>query len=505
MDIGSSLISLGLDLNLLQGFLNQTYAETEDMQRIAGLGFDLELELPRLETRGDQNDYRLGLHLRGLLRVEGSAPMAFDAWVVLDPVAELDASGIPVGKLRYRQIEEVLPDLARSPLEHACAPGGRIGDFIGSSLKLPLFEILLREVAHSGLVGRFGSYAEMAQEVSWSFYLGRPGTISRPHYRTPATGYKQFSLKFEGVTEKVTVPALIASVALPGQEAELPDRVSTVPHATGIQLITSKALMDANLAQKAKARIGTKIADDVEIKSLSLTSTDAGIAIDLHGEKHSGSLDIQGTIAAQFYGEIGGTLVMVPAIQVDVEMAPWVEALSFLCAALPLVGWVIGDILIWEPFEDVQESAPIDSGETLARDFNETLRPIAEQVATSFQIEGVESRAYLADVWFFDGNFAVSAAAFAGLWHAQILETTYDVAHVGRQGHLKPVTSVADLLLDSGQRLKPWHAGELAKLGILKIPHHHGVKNHLARGGFYLRSNPNATTTDNLIPEPALT
>jgi hypothetical protein len=35
--------------------------------------------------------------------------------------------------------------------------------------------------------------------------------------------------------------------------------------------------------------------------------------------------------------------------------------------------------------------------------------------------------------------------------------------------------------------------------GILEIPHHHVVRNERALEGVYLRSDPNDTTSDNLI------
>jgi hypothetical protein len=503
MDIGTSLISIGIDLRLLQGFLNQSYEESEQMQHISDDDYELDLERPLLETRDDGQ--RLGLHLRGLLKLSEPPAIAFDTWIELEPTPDGGDGnqGTPVGKLRYKGVEDTQPESARFLVEEACAPDGTIGSFL-AAMEFPLFEPLLAEVSESQILGPHVRGAELMEQVSVDFYLGRPGTITRPLYRTPAIGYKRFGLELESVAEKATVPALIASVALAKQEAALPGKLSTVPYATGMQLIVSKTIMDAKLAQQAEAQIGTKLQDDVVTKSLSLIAGNAGIDIQLHGEGSKAEVDISGTIAARFSGGIGGSLHMVPAIQVSVEMSWWVEALSLICIAMPLLGWVVGDIFIWEPFEDKEESAPITSNERLSRQFNDALRPVAERLTRSLRIAPMASRAYLADVWFFAGNFAVSAAAFAGRWPARIDEITYDVAHVGRQGHLKPVPSVAELLLDGGQRLKPWHAGELAKLGILEIPHHHGVENHLARGGFYLRSNPNNTTADNLIQEPAL-
>jgi len=170
----------------------------------------------------------------------------------------------------------------------------------------------------------------------------------------------------------------------------------------------------------------------------------------------------------QFYGGTGGSLSMVPAVDVDVDTDWWVDLLSVFAVAIPIVGWILGDIFIWDPLEEARADAPITANASLSRQFNDALRPVTEAVTNSLDIQDLESRAYLSDVWFFDGHFAVAAAAFAGIHRETIAAVSHDIAYVGTdRDRLKPVPSVHEITLSQGQVLKPWQAGELAKLGIL--------------------------------------
>ena len=59
--------------------------------------------------------------------------------------------------------------------------------------------------------------------------------------------------------------------------------------------------------------------------------------------------------------------------------------------------------------------------------------------------------------------------------------------------------SVDEITLGTGQSVAPWQAAQLVHDGLIALPGHHAVENPQARGGWYLRSNPNDTLADNLI------
>jgi hypothetical protein len=133
---------------------------------------------------------------------------------------------------------------------------------------------------------------------------------------------------------------------------------------------------------------------------------------------------------------------------------------------------------------------------------------VADDLAAGFGIEGEEgedpipSAAFLDDIWIFDGNLAVSVVALLGYNPATIEGVLYDTAFIklkrSRQRR-KPVQSVEQLRLSTGQWVRPWQAAQLLDAGIVDIPDHHVVRNPKAREGIFLRSDPNETDADNLV------
>jgi len=344
--------------------------------------------------------------------------------------------------------------------------------------------------------------------LAFEFYLGRPGYFSRPSYspfHIGPDGVRTDALIFNGRTEHSTVPSLVASVALAGQQARLPGDVSNVVRGTGMQLVVSKTLFDRDLARQAASQVGTEF-DGVEIDSMSVTSVDAGIELNMNASKTGVTVRIEGTIVGVFSEELAGTeelpgfearLNMHPVLSVDIDTVWWVKLINVLTFT-PFLGTLLNDIFIWKPLGEARQEATVTVDRTLATQFNEALAPIASALNGALELENIESRTYVSGIWFFDGNFTVAAAAFAGVHPETITAVSHDMAFVG--DNLKQVISVSTISLSEGHVLKPWQAGELAKLGILDIPNHHGVENSLARGGYYLRSDPNDTITDNLVP-----
>ncbi|HUG84974.1 MAG TPA: hypothetical protein VMM13_10435, partial [Euzebya sp.] len=334
-----------------------------------------------------------------------------------------------------------------------------------------------------------------------AFYLGRPAPIRRPLWDVAKVdGEWQPHLDLD--VSHTTTPALIAAVGLAGSDPVPPAAPSIVRPGTGLGLVTTATMMAARLAVEKAATEGTQI-EGVTVDRLDVVTTDYGFDID--GEAHAtgAELDFAGSLVARFVGGVGGQLVLRSTIETDVDRDWWADVLSALAALVPGLGWILGEIFIWGP----EREAPEKVENALLDRFTTPLAAAAQQLAGALSLPLIPTDAYLADVWFVDGNLCVAAAAFAGRISSEVRSVFHDVAYVaadpaGEGKHAnrrRPVKSVGDITLASGHTLKPWQAGRLVRDELVRIPGHHAVSNPLARGGVYLRSNPDDTTSNNLL------
>jgi hypothetical protein len=498
MDVGSALLLFGLDIELLQGIVNHLYESDPTLRSVDGGNglFHLDLDPPAIETRAD-GAFRMGVHLTGRLFVGAQPdPLVFDTWVRLRPELVGNPGEIPAGALRFDAVEDVVPAGAEQPVADAFGPDGFIGKTL-DTLTIPVFADLLAS-ANDQL---FPDAELDVSRFSTAFYLGRSAPIRRPVWTVRrANSHWEPSLDLD--VTYATVPALMAAVGPAGADPVPPDAPSVVRSGTGLGLVTSAGLLAQRFARESEAVVGTKL-QDLTIDRLDVSSTDWGFDVDGEGHKTGAEVDFSGSLVVQFRGGVGGEIVMRSTVETDVDTAWWVDLLSVVAALVPGLGWFLGDLLIWGP---VQE-APGKVEAALLDQFSTPLASAAQQLATAFGLEGIPTSAFLADVWFFDGNLAVTAAAFAGRRTEEVQAVTHDVAYLaadpgGAGKHTnrrRPVSSVAEITLSGGHALKPWQAGQLVHDGLLRIPGHHAVSNPLAKGGVYLRSNPDDTTSNNLL------
>lgn len=498
MNLGSALLLFGIDLELLQGIVNHIYGSDPSFRTVEGEdgAFRLELDGPVVETRDDAGSYRMGLHLTGRLFV-GDQPdaLVFDTWVRLAPEA-VEVEGTPVGTIAFDDIEDVVPAFAEPAVRAAFEPDGFIGTVL-ADLAIPAFEGLIESAAAQLFPGQ----PVDPSRFSSAFYLGHPASIRRPVWTMG---------RVDGDWEPVldldvshgTVPALIASVALDGSDPVPPEAPSIVRRGTGLGLVTSASLFAARFAIESAAVVGTTI-EGLTMDRLDVASTDYGFDVEGAGHKTGAEVSFAGSLVAVYRGGTGGDVVLRSNVETDVDLAWWVELASIVAAILPGIGWFLGDLFIWGPAQE----APGQIDAALLDKFSAPLSSAAEQLTEAFDVDDIPTSAHLADVWFFDGNMAVAAAAFAGTRTDEIHAVTHDVAYVvpnpaeggDRTNRKRPVRSVAEVTLASGHILKPWQAGQLVLDGAITIPGHHAVRNPLATGGVYLRSDPDDTTSNNLL------
>ena len=498
MDTGSSLQLFALEVDLLQGVVNFLYDALPSFRTIEDPDGDyrLELEPPLVETRAD-GAFRMGIHMRGQLFL-GTSPNAvlFETWVRLRPEVGADDDDNPVGVLVFDSVEEVIPPVAGPVVADAFGPGGTVASAL-DALKLDVFSALTKSV-HDQL---FPGTPFDRDAFSVAFYLGRPASMARPIWQIRLDG-DHYVPDLDLDVSYATTPALVASVALTGQEPVPPGSPSIVRPGTGLALMTTALLFDLRFTIESATIPGT-VLEGLTMDSFDASSTDYGFDITGAGHKTGATVSFSGSLVAQFRGGVGGQLIMRSTIDTDVDTAWWMDLLSVVAALIPGIGWFLGEVFIWEPSAE----APGKVEAALLDKFLTPISDAAQRLANEFSIDIIPTSAFLADVWFFEGHMAVAAAAFVGRRSVGVQSVSRDVAHVAKDpagagkhaNRRRPVQSVAEIVLTTGHALKPWQAGELVADGILTIPGHHAVHNPLAHGGVYLRSNPDDDSSNNLL------
>jgi hypothetical protein len=501
VELGAARQLFGLDLDLLQGIVNFLHAELPAFQTVEDPdgAYVLRLDVPTVETRSD-GGFRMGLRITGQLELGGDPPQLFETFVRLRPEVGEGADGNPVGTLAFDAIEEIFPPDAEPAITDTFGPDGPLGTALGA-LALDVFADLIASVNEQ--INPPDTPVDL-NAFSTAFYLGRPAPIPRPVWTIRSAGDHRYEPALDLDVSYATTPALVAAVGLAGEDPVPPDSPSIVRPATGLALLTASQTFDARFALEREAIRGTEI-HGLTIDDFNATSADWGFDIDASGHKTGAHVSFSGSLIGDFRGGVGGQFLMRSTVQTDVDSAWWVDLLSVLAALVPVIGWILGEIFIWEP----ERAAPGEVEATLREKFVTPISDAAAKLADAFGLDLIPTEAYLADVWFFDGNLAVAAAAFAGSQTSSVDGVTFDVAHVvkdpagaGRHSNRRrPVESVAEILLDTGHALKPWQAAQLVDKKLLALPGYHVVHNPLATEGVYLRSNPDDTTSNNLLNE----
>lgn len=502
MNFGDVWMALGIDLSIVQGAVTHLYRDKPDFQVIEKPGeFRLELIIPAIETRPEcgPKPFRMGIHLIGNLFVGALPdPFLFDAWVRLAPGVVRDENDNPFGTLDFVEVENVTPPRARPQLTKEFEPEGKIGKAL-AGFRFDLFTALMEsatKILHPPIDPDAEVTADPA-EFAVDFWLGKPAPIRRPVWKVQ--GGEPFLDLDLG---ELTVPGLMATVALAGTSPRMTGDPSVVRPGTGLQLVTTKTAFDAKLDVEEAATIDTE-AEGLTIDSLVLEAVDGGITVEGKGHKTGATVTFEGTIVAQYEGGTDGHLFMEPAVDTDVDLDTWVVVLSAVgIVLLPVIGLVLVDVFVLGP----KGEAPGKLEKALQDKFTAPLLDAAQQVADGFGVASLPAAAFLSDIWIFDGNLGVAAVALLGYTPTDVRGVTYDRAFIvdpDAPRHLRnrrrPVKSVETITFGTGQTVQPWQAAQLVRDGLVELPGYHAVHQPKARGEWYLRSNPNDTDDDNLV------
>lgn len=495
MDLSEVRIAVGLNVDLFRGIINYLYTN-ETIPHTMELGLlQISIDEPIMEIRDASTTPRLGLHITGDYKNGADPFVGFDIWVRLQPFVRTISGATPVAALSAAEVEDASPE--------------GIGDLVGmfaigqlneilQNMDIPIFDSLINGLEEAA----FGE--DVPERSTWStnFYLGRTAEIEYVEVGFPRGEPQNPMVRNSEQLETTT--ALIATLAMPGQSANLPNNPSIVPAGTGIQIMISRAAMDSVLALNARKQLEENI-DGATLNFLSMSMHDLGIQIVGSAEKSNATISWDGILLLffrKFYTVKGSkrwhdgfTDVFASGINVDVDMPWYIKLARGILAILGPIGWILDANLIAPKVGEANEEAPNVIRGAFKEEVGAALRNMIGNVGGLSGDDAIPFMQFSQNSWVLNGHYTHSLLAFAGLNRDTIANIEHDVFNLeGAYGE-----SVGMIDLASGYNLHPQELGRLLKSDIFRIPNVHGVK---ADFGYYVRSNPNDDTADNLV-DPA--
>ncbi len=494
MDMGAVKVAVGLDVRLMSGIIDFLF-ETGGIESELDVGLpgaSGQLETLSLVSEVIDGETLMVLDLTGqLILGEGQEPTEFSMRISLVPVVRPVDGAAPVAGFEVGEMIEADPALLALAFPQIQAG---LNEAL-ADLAIPLFDPLISQVE----AAFFGDTPPPRADWAVAFRLTPAATLDRVNITIPPGEPDQPFV--ESRTPMETVPALVATIALPGEDPVPVDTGSIVPVPTGIQVVISQDTMDAMFVMQAAEQIGQSM-DGATIDTLSMEMTELGIK--LQGSATSGDADIDwdGTLLI-FFSKLyrrhnspalrwmdGRVNVYTGGIDVDVDMPWWLTLLRVGLFLLGPIGWVLDATLI-QPKLDEADAAPDLIRGAFRAEVTDALQAAISAVA-DIDANDAPMMVFGHDAWVLDGHYATSLIAFAGRNSHTVTQVEHDEFEVeGAHGE-----SVGMLHLDSGHRLHPEELGRLLISGVVDVPGLHGVH---APYGYYVRSNPNEDPTDNLV------
>ncbi|WP_025743680.1 hypothetical protein [Aquimarina pacifica] len=495
MDLGQVKIAVGINVDIIKGIVTHLYV-TEVIPPTFEFGNILiHIDEPSIEVRDPATDARLGLHITGSFENGDDEATPFDIWMKLKPFVKTVSGSAPVASLSVEEVEEATPEDI----------GGLVGTFaigmindILQNMDIPIYNSLI-----GGIESAAFDEDAIPERSTWStdFYLGAISEIEHVQVGFPP-GQPQ-NPQVNSSTMRTTTPALIATLSLPGESAQIIDNPSIVPNHTGIQVIISRDAMNLVLQKNAESKIGEEI-EGAKINAMQMSMHDLGIQISGEAEKSDATIEWDGILLLFFrkFYNVKGSIrwhdgfvdVFTSGIDVDVDIPWYVKLLRAFLFILGPIGWILDATLIAPKISEAEEAPDLVRG-AFRKEVGEALQEMIGNVGGLSGEDAIPFMDFGQDSWVMNGHYTHSILAFAGYNREQIATVEHDTFEIpGAHG-----ASVGMLTLESGYRLHPQELGRLLKSTIMNIPNAHGVE---ADFGFYVRTNPNDETSDNLV-DPA--
>jgi len=493
MNLSQVKIAVGINTDLIKGIITSLYALDVIPSTFEFGSIQIEINEPIVEVRDATTNPRLGLQIIGRFTNGDAAPIDFDVWLRLQPFVRAVSGLSPVAALSVSEVEEANPaDIGGLVGTFAV---GQINDIL-QQMDIPIFDSLISGLEHAA----FGD--DIPNRSTWStdFYLGNVSEIEHI-----SVGFPRGQPNKPNVSQSEmlpTTPSLIATIALPGESAQIPNNPSIVPNGTGIQIIISRDAMDLVLGFNARSKIGKSV-EGATIKSIEVKMHNLGIEIKGSAEKSGATIDWNGIVllffrkfyssngAIRSWGDDGYIDVFTSGISVDVDTPWYIKLLRVFLFAIGPIGWILDSTLVAPKFDEAEKAPNLIRG-AFREEVANALSSMIGNVGGISGDEGIPLMEFGKDSWVLNGHYTHSILAFAGLNRDKISNIRHDSFQVkGAYGE-----SVGLIELESGYTLHPQELGQLLKGGIIEIPNTHGVE---ANYGFYVRTNPNDDTSDNLV------
>jgi len=495
MELGTVQIAVGLHLDLVQGIISKLYVDETIPHEIAFGSISATIEEPIVEVRHTGDTPRLGLKVTGVFSTD-TDNTPFQLWLVLQPFVRTVSGQVPVAALNAQSVEEATPANI-GPLVGGIALA-QINDIL-TAMDIPIYNSLIAGIESAF----FGDTPPNRSTWNADFYLGKTSSIDKIEVGFPRGQPDQPHVRSSIALD--TAPALIATLALPGESATLPDNPSIVPIGTGIQILIARSAMDAVLAAQAAERVGQTM-EGATINALSMRMHDLGIEISGNADKSGATISWGGILLLFFrkYYFVKGSRrwhdgyvnVFTSGIDVAVNTPWYVKVLQAFLFFLGPVGWILNSTLIEPQLKEGEEAPNIVRG-AFRNQVSDALENMIGNVG-GFSTDSIPFMDFGKDAWVLEGHYTHSLLAFAGLHRDTLGSVTHDRFELeGAQGQ-----SVDLITTGKDYVLHPEEMGRLLKAGIVDIPNLHGVE---APYGFYARTDPNDTPDDNLVDPTQIT
>lgn len=491
MNLSQVKIAVGINTDLVKGIITSLYVKGTIPSKFEFGNIQIDINEPIVEVKDPTDNPRLGLRVNGKFKNGDLDPVNFEIWLKLQPFVRTISGQSPVAALSATEVEEATPpDIGDLIATFAMGPVNEILQ----QMDIPIFDSLI-----SGLEN--AAFAENPPSRStWNtdFYLGKVSEIEYIMVGFPPGQPGSPNVKSSEMLP--TTPALIATVALPGHSAQIPENPSIVPNGTGIQIIISREAMDMVLDLNASSKIGESI-EGATINSMKMKMHDLGIEIKGSAEKSGATIDWEGILLLFFrkFYHVNGSIrwhegfvdVFTSGIDVDVNIPWYVKLLRAFLFTLGPIGWILDTTLVAPKLEEADQAPDLVKA-AFREEVASALSSMIGNVAGISDDEEIPFMEFSQNSWVLNGHYTHSILAFAGLNRDEISDIQHDSFQVeGAHGK-----SVGFIELESGYELHPQELGRLLKSGIVEIPNAHGVE---ADYGFYVRANPNDDTSDNLV------
>lgn len=491
MELNQVKIAVGLHLDLFKGIITHLYA-TEVIPSFLEFGnIQVNINEPVVAVRDPSGNPWVGLNLTGAFQNGDVPPAAFDVWLSLRPFVRSVSGQAPVAALAVAAVEEASPEDI----------GGLVGalavgeiNTILQDMDIPIFNALIGGLEEAA----FGENPPERSTWNTDFYLGNAAELEYVEVGFPPGQPDRPNVRRSDMLN--TVPALIATLALPGESAAIPGNPSIVPAGTGIQIMISRSAMDSVLGFNAQSKVGESI-EGATINAMQMKMHDLGIEISGSAEKSGADIDWEGILLLYFRKfyfvdrsrrwHDGFVDVFTSGIDVDVDIPWYIKLLRAFLFIIGPVGWILDATLVAPKVSEADEAPDLVRG-AFREEVGAALEDMIGNVGGLSGGDEVPFMEFGQNSWVLNGHYTHSLLAFAGLNRDTIARVEHDQFQIeGAHG-----SSVGMIELASGYYLHPQELGRLLKRGIMEIPNVHGVE---ADYGFYVRSNPNDDTSDNLV------